>query len=513
MNQKKFISVKFSEGLGIFDDHYGYPVIDEGEKYNGPTGKVIDIQGPQAHAGRNFFIPEGKEFSIDIDESPYLHIAIKAEEGTNTCLFLMVHDKRPDDHKKRFVVIGKTPQGDPGICDIIIDHFTIVDDGNWHEYEFDLRKIQEKYEDYPYFPNAGSISIIQFYSRTGSGEHTFHFNDLLLTQESQLIITTFKGLLYVKHGRVGTRSEGPDYYLQTRIGDFRLCYEKRNLWEPDYLLEYYSRRMVEVKGEIEEKMIINVKHINEICESLIPETHKIFKAKIVNSSSSEITDIRLGMIGADKNISIDSLAVGSSTGSGEHTFHFNDLLLTQESQPITTTFKGLLYVKHGRVGTRSEGPDYYLQTRIGDFRLCYEKRNLWEPDYLLEYYSRRMVEVKGEIEEKMIINVKHINEICESLIPETHKIFKAKIVNSSSSEITDIRLGMTGADKNISIDSLAVGSSTEQYEFLLRDVKIRPITHGDYRGGYTQLGVEKLIFIPHPPGMITILAVPKLKFS
>ncbi len=45
MSQKECINVKFSEGLGIFDDHYGYPVIDEQKKFNGPTGKVVDIQG------------------------------------------------------------------------------------------------------------------------------------------------------------------------------------------------------------------------------------------------------------------------------------------------------------------------------------------------------------------------------------------------------------------------------------------------------------------------------------
>jgi hypothetical protein len=26
---------------------------------------------------------------------------------------------------------------------------------------------------------------------------------------------TLKGLVYIKQGRIGTRSEGPDYYLQT----------------------------------------------------------------------------------------------------------------------------------------------------------------------------------------------------------------------------------------------------------------------------------------------------------
>ena len=42
-------------------------------------------------------------------------------------------------------------------------------------------------------------------------------------------------------------------------------------------------------------------------------------------------------------------------------------------------------------------------------------------------------------------------------------------------------------------------------EFLLKNIKIMPISYGDYTGGYTQLGVKKLIFIPHPRAMITIV--------
>ena len=49
---------------------------------------------------------------------------------------------------------------------------------------------------------------------------------------------TFKGLLYVKHGRVGTEREGPDYYVQTSIGDFLLQPPERNLWERNYHLEF-----------------------------------------------------------------------------------------------------------------------------------------------------------------------------------------------------------------------------------------------------------------------------------
>jgi hypothetical protein len=166
MSQKEGISVSFSDGLGIFDDHYGYPVIDQEEKYNGPTAKVADIKGIQAHAGHYLIPPyrnKGKEFSFDIDECPHLHIAIKAKKGTCTCLFLMVRDKKPREHIRRFVMIGKTPQGDPGIYDVISKSIEFEDDGQWHEYDLDLRGIREKQDDkHPYYPDAGSVCIIQF---------------------------------------------------------------------------------------------------------------------------------------------------------------------------------------------------------------------------------------------------------------------------------------------------------------------------------------------------------------
>jgi hypothetical protein len=149
--------------------------------YNGPTGKVKDIQGIQAHAGRNYFVPEGKEFSFDIDQCPYLHIAIKAEPGTSTCLFLLVHE-REHDWNRRFVVIGKTQKGEYR-HHLMSNYFTIEDDNEWYEYVYDLRKIREEEDDniyhQPLCPDAGSIREIQFYAWTGSGTHTFHFNDLV----------------------------------------------------------------------------------------------------------------------------------------------------------------------------------------------------------------------------------------------------------------------------------------------------------------------------------------------
>jgi len=72
MYQKNCIGVKFNEGLDIFENQCGYPEIDDQEDHSGSTGKVKDIRGIKAHAGRDFFAPEVKEFSFDIDECLYL---------------------------------------------------------------------------------------------------------------------------------------------------------------------------------------------------------------------------------------------------------------------------------------------------------------------------------------------------------------------------------------------------------------------------------------------------------
>ena len=87
----------------------------------------------------------------------------------------------------------------------------------------------------------------------------------------------FKGLVYVKHGRIGSDSEGPDYYLQTFDREYLLEYSDRYLWEPDYYLEFFCRKFVEVTGELDEatKNTIKVKSIKEICVGFIPRTYEI----------------------------------------------------------------------------------------------------------------------------------------------------------------------------------------------------------------------------------------------
>ncbi|MCA9635006.1 MAG: hypothetical protein KC420_03120 [Myxococcales bacterium] len=81
----------------------------------------------------------------------------------------------------------------------------------------------------------------------------------------------YRGLVYVKHGRVGSRSEGPDYYLQTYKGDFLLRYGERTPWEPDYRLEFYGRRMVEIEGKLLDRHTIQVETIDAILSPRIPQ--------------------------------------------------------------------------------------------------------------------------------------------------------------------------------------------------------------------------------------------------
>lgn len=88
-------------------------------------------------------------------------------------------------------------------------------------------------------------------------------------------MTKFRGLCYVKHGRVGSRSEGPDYHLQTYNADYLLRYHDRRPWEPDYHLEFFGRRMVEVEGKLIDRQTIQVVAIQQIVSPLIPRPGQV----------------------------------------------------------------------------------------------------------------------------------------------------------------------------------------------------------------------------------------------
>ncbi len=80
---------------------------------------------------------------------------------------------------------------------------------------------------------------------------------------------TIKGLVYVKHGAVGSKSEGPEYHLQSSKSDYRMVLHQRNPWEPDFELEYYSRRIVVVTAEQVEPGLIKVQNISMSPDGLI----------------------------------------------------------------------------------------------------------------------------------------------------------------------------------------------------------------------------------------------------
>lgn len=167
-----------NEGLGRFDQESGdYPVIDNIELHNGkPTCKAIDVYSIQAHAGYYAIGTGGNEFEFDIDQYPILRFTMKAEKDTDTCLLIMVHDKEPHNHKRRFVTVAKTPKGNQGYYNISNDFITIQDDGQWHDYTYDLRRLREDYQ------NAETIRIVQFYSykNYGGTSHAFHISSLVM---------------------------------------------------------------------------------------------------------------------------------------------------------------------------------------------------------------------------------------------------------------------------------------------------------------------------------------------
>jgi hypothetical protein len=176
-----FVIANCAEELSLFDQEckdnegIGYPVIDEQVLYEGkPTFKAIDICGIQAHAGYYMIGSGGKEFEFDINKYPLLYLTMKAEKGADTCLLLLVYDKKPKDHIRRFVVIGKTHSAN-SIYGLAKDYFKIEDDNEWSDYSYDLHKLREDY------PDAETVRIVQFYSgKLCKGiPHSFHFSSMI----------------------------------------------------------------------------------------------------------------------------------------------------------------------------------------------------------------------------------------------------------------------------------------------------------------------------------------------
>ncbi len=138
--------------------------------------ELTDACGIQTYKDYHILESSNEDFEFNIDRCLSLNLTMRAEKDTNTSLLLMVHDKTPYDHVSRFVVIGKTKGGDSGIYALVKNHFTIKDDGQWHDYTYNLKILKE------YYPDADTIRMIQFYSyRECDGiSHTFNIRRLLI---------------------------------------------------------------------------------------------------------------------------------------------------------------------------------------------------------------------------------------------------------------------------------------------------------------------------------------------
>jgi hypothetical protein len=130
--------------------------------------------------------------------------------------------------------------------------------------------------------------------------------------------------------------------------------------------------------------------------------------------------------------------------------------VSPRGQPPIDTFKGLVYAKPGRVSTRSEGPDYYLQTTRGDFLLHYQQRNLWEPDYHLELFDHRMVAVSGALNDKTI-TVTGIEAIQAPILPrEEARQWKLKVGDSRTLDNVTFGFGEITEDSRCPIGTVCV---------------------------------------------------------
>lgn len=110
-------------------------------------------------------------------------------------------------------------------------------------------------------------------------------------KRDSMTMETFRGLVYVKIGRIGWKSEGPDYFLQTAKAEYPLKYEKRDPWMPDYHLEFFNRRMVKVTGSFEDQIFV-VRTIDEILSPGLPRPTRV---ELAVGTSTQVNDVTIGL--------------------------------------------------------------------------------------------------------------------------------------------------------------------------------------------------------------------------
>lgn len=80
---------------------------------------------------------------------------------------------------------------------------------------------------------------------------------------------TYKGLIYMKHLALGSRNEGPDYWLQTIDRDYQL-HKTSQLPQPDLRFDPLIGHIVEIAGNTYDGGLIEVDSVRDLHASHIP---------------------------------------------------------------------------------------------------------------------------------------------------------------------------------------------------------------------------------------------------
>ena len=81
----------------------------------------------------------------------------------------------------------------------------------------------------------------------------FTVDSCIAAEDDESKVVTITGLLYSLIERVGTKSEGPEYYLRMDDGAEIHVFKKANLWQEDPALQEHTNKRVSVSGDLYEK--------------------------------------------------------------------------------------------------------------------------------------------------------------------------------------------------------------------------------------------------------------------
>jgi len=159
-----------------FDDVYGYPYIEELVDYEGKVARVRDRSGRQAHSGydqrynMDFYWAHGSQENFQI-----LKIAARIDDpNTRTGLYLLTEDG--------WRVVMFTPNAEWTQGGYFVDHtwgVTLVPDGKWRIYEYDLRHLANTYY----------ADQLEWYQERGApNQYDFWFDNVIAYKESGALL-------------------------------------------------------------------------------------------------------------------------------------------------------------------------------------------------------------------------------------------------------------------------------------------------------------------------------------